>query len=197
MNQPTFVADVPKILMRDPLAQFLGAAEDGVIEYSYADAVKLTGHSCPTVAGAYLMTLKALAYLYPDALPERGAIKVELREAVHTGVTGVIASVVGLITGAAAEGGFKGLGGRFVRKGLLSYGAPVDGTLRCTRTDTGRHVTASYDGARVPAPPALRALLGKSPMTEAEHGEFARLWQERIKRILIDHFDDPELVLLR
>ena len=42
--------------MRDPLARFLGAAEDGVIEYTYADTVKLAGHSCPTVASAYLMT---------------------------------------------------------------------------------------------------------------------------------------------
>lgn len=33
--------------MYDPLAEFLGAAEGGLIEYGYADAVKLAGHSCP------------------------------------------------------------------------------------------------------------------------------------------------------
>ena len=26
--------------------------------------------------------------------------------------------------------------------------------------------------------------------------EFGRLWQERVKRILIDHADDPALVIL-
>lgn len=66
------------------------------------------------------MTLKALAHLYPDQPPERGAIRVELREDIGAGVAGVIGSVVGLITGAAAEGGFKGIGGRFVRRGLLA-----------------------------------------------------------------------------
>jgi hypothetical protein len=30
-----------------------------------------------------------------------------------------------------------------------------------------------------------------------ERAEFARLWQLRVKRILIDHFDDPELVVCR
>ena len=47
--------------MRDPLAEFLGAADGGRLEYTYADAVKLTGHSCPTVAGAWLATRRALA----------------------------------------------------------------------------------------------------------------------------------------
>jgi len=31
----------------------------------------------------------------------------------------------------------------------------------------------------------------------AEKAEFGRLWQMRVKRILIDHFDDPELVVCR
>ena len=35
----------------DPLAALLGAAEDGRLEYHYADAVRLAGHSCPTWLG--------------------------------------------------------------------------------------------------------------------------------------------------
>jgi len=35
-------------VLRDPLAELLGAAEGGIVEYRYADAVKLAGHSCPT-----------------------------------------------------------------------------------------------------------------------------------------------------
>lgn len=60
MQFPDFFEAAPRITVRDPLARFLGAAEDGIIEYRYADAVRLAGHSCPTVASAYLMTRAAL-----------------------------------------------------------------------------------------------------------------------------------------
>ena len=33
------------------------------LEYCYLDAVKLAGHSCPTVAGGYLATIRALRFL--------------------------------------------------------------------------------------------------------------------------------------
>ena len=94
MSFPPFFDDIPPIVVHDRLAEFLGAAEGGIIEYRYADAVKLAGHSCPTVAGAYLLTRRALAALYPDVLPERGDVQVEFRNAQENGVTGV--------TGAAA-----------------------------------------------------------------------------------------------
>jgi hypothetical protein len=61
MHFPEFFEIAPRITIHDPLAAFLGAAADGIIEYCYADAVKLAGHSCPTVASAYLMTRAALA----------------------------------------------------------------------------------------------------------------------------------------
>ena len=107
--------------MHDRLAAFLGASDGGVIEYRYADAVKLAGHSCPTVAGAYLLTSRTLAALYPDQLPERGEIQVDFRDAQEEGVTGVIAAVIGLITGAAGIGGFKGIAGHFTRRNLLDF----------------------------------------------------------------------------
>jgi len=69
MSYPEFFAAVPRLTLRDPLAELLGAAENGLIEYGYTDAVKLAGHSCPTVAGAYLMTFRALAKLYPGCPP--------------------------------------------------------------------------------------------------------------------------------
>ena len=49
----------PAIAVYDALAAFLGACDDGLITYRYIDAVRLAGHSCPTVAGAYLMTRRA------------------------------------------------------------------------------------------------------------------------------------------
>ena len=81
MRTPSFFDDVAPIEVTDPLAALLGAAEGGRIEYHYLDAVKLAGHSCPTVAGAWLMTRTALARLYPDGSPQRGGLRVELREA--------------------------------------------------------------------------------------------------------------------
>ena len=40
---PTFFEQAPTICLRDPLAAFLGAAEGGLMTYSYQDAVKLAG----------------------------------------------------------------------------------------------------------------------------------------------------------
>ena len=53
MHFPESFDAAPRISVRDPLGRFLGAADDGATEYAYADAVKLAGHSCPTVASAY------------------------------------------------------------------------------------------------------------------------------------------------
>ena len=63
MRTPAFFDQVPPIVVHDALAQTLGALHDGLIEYRYLDAVKLAGHSCPTVAGAWLMARHALAAL--------------------------------------------------------------------------------------------------------------------------------------
>lgn len=175
-----------RIAVRDPLAEFLGAADGGRLEYSYADAVKLTGHSCPTVAGAWLATLRALAELYPGETPERGAIRVELRGQLEEGVTGVIASVASLVTGAAAEGGFKGIGGRFERRGLLAFGASIAAELRFTRMDTGRAVEAQVPRADAAAP-ELMVLLRRALAPDAQSAErdaFARAWQARVAQML-------------
>lgn len=199
MSHPAFFDEVKSLTLRDPLAEILGAATDGLMNYSYLDAVKLAGHSCPTVAGAYLMTLKALERLYPDSVPERGAVRVEFGAAQGDGVTGVIANVASLITGAAGEGGFKGLGGKFNRRNLLLFGLGSGVELRFSRLDTGAAVTVSYHPEQVPAPPELQALMQKllsGEASAAEKIEFGRLWQMRVKRILIDHFDDPQLLAI-
>lgn len=59
MSFPDFFDDAPEIVIRDPLADFLGAATNGVIRYSYADAVRLAGHSCGVTATAWLMVSRA------------------------------------------------------------------------------------------------------------------------------------------
>ena len=119
---PSFFDNAPTITVQDALADFLGAAENGILTYRYADAVRLCGHSCPTVAGAYLMVVKGLKALYGEELPQRGDIEAFMQGERDEGTTGVTASVVQLLTGAAPETGFGGVGpaGRFARRHLLS-----------------------------------------------------------------------------
>ncbi|MGP1679972.1 MAG: hypothetical protein ACTS6J_22805 [Burkholderiales bacterium] len=199
MQYPEFFDQVKRIVLYDPLAEFLGAAKDGIIEYSYLDAVKLAGHSCPTVAGAYLMTMKALQALYPGATPERGAVRVRLRDEMEHGVTGVIANVVGLITGATQKNGFKGIAGRFDRRNLLFFNAGIDADLHFERVDSGAAVSAAYRAELVPGSARLRALAGKLGtlgLGAAEQREFGAEWQARVGRILIDEADNPALVVV-
>lgn len=100
---PEFFAAAPRIRLRDPLADFLGASTDGILEYEYADVVKLAGHSCPTVASAYLMARAALSALFPGTLAERGAVRVAMPQPAHEGVSGVMGNVISFVTGAAGD----------------------------------------------------------------------------------------------
>lgn len=199
MSFPSFYDAAPRLVVRDPLSEFLGAAEGGVIQYGYSDAVRLAGHSCPTVAGAYLMVVRALRHLYPDAVPERGAIAVLIREHAEKGVAGVMGSVATLLTGASQDTGFKGIGGRFDRRNLLSFGSDIRGTMAFIRADTGAGVEATLDTGIVPIVPAMRDFLRLVLSREAtleEEKDFRRMWQERVRCMLVDHVDDPSLVSL-
>lgn len=196
MSFPAFFADVRGIKLFDPLAAFLGAG-DGIIEYGYADAVRLAGHSCPTVAGAYLMALRALETLFPGSTPQRGAVRVLVPDGEEEGVAGVTGAVAGFLTGAAGRGGFKGLGGRFARQNLLRYDQEVVGDLGFQRIDTGTRINVRYDSSVVPPEPRMRSLLQSVMSGEDDPqavAEFGALWQERVRRILVDHGDDPRLI---
>ncbi|MDW2980100.1 FmdE family protein [Rhodanobacter sp. KK11] len=200
MNYPAFYDQAPRIRMRDPLAAFLGAADDGLLEYAYVDAVRLAGHSCPTVAGAWLMARSALQALYPDEPAERGGITVHMPAAESEGVTGVIAQVLTLVTGAAAGNGFHGIGGRFVRQALLSYAAASGaGAVQFRRRDNGATVAVELDLSTVPAAPNLRELMvgALQPGAGAEQrAAFAQAWQGRVQRLLLEHADDPQVLRL-
>lgn len=200
MNHPAFYEQAPRIRMRDPLAAFLGAAEDGLLEYAYVDAVRLAGHSCPTVAGAWLMARTALRALYPDEPAERGGITVRMPAAESEGVTGVIAQVLTLVTGAAAGNGFHGIGGRFVRQSLLDYATtPGTAAVQFRRRDNGAAVAVELDLSTVPAAPNLRELMvgALAPGAGAEQrAAFAQAWQGRVRRLLLEHADDPQVLRL-
>ncbi|ADL56470.1 hypothetical protein [Gallionella capsiferriformans] len=194
MSYPVFFDAVPRISFYDPLAEFLGATEQGVLQYGYFDVVRLAGHSCPTVASAYWATYKALSALYPDATPVRGDIRVEFRRSSESGVTGVIANVVSMLTGAMSESGFKGIGGRFDRRERLFFSVAMQGEVRYTRLDTNQAVEIAFNLQQVPAPPRLSELMASclsNTASPAEVTEFRELWQERVRCILLDHGNDP------
>ena len=199
MSHPIFFDAVPKISLYDPLAEFLGATEDGILQYGYFDAVRLAGHSCPTVASAYWMTYKALASLYPDATPERGDILVEFGQDSTSGVTGVIANVVSMLTGATADTGFKGIAGRFNRCDRLFFSVEMPGEIRFTRLDTNQTVNTAANLQRVPASPRMSPLIASclaNRATPEEAAEFRQLWQDRVRSILLDHGNDPEVFVV-
>ncbi|MFA7438996.1 FmdE family protein [Castellaniella sp.] len=188
MAFPAFFAQAPRLTVHDGLAQLLGASDDGTIEYGYEDAVRLAGHSCPTVAGAWLMTVRALQALYPDGTPQRGEIEVHFADEATSGVTGVIANVVCLITGATTDTGFKGLAGRHDRRHLLHFNADIPGEILFTRRDTGAAVAVSFSAQAVPGSPAAMPLLQKmlsGQATDDESLQFGELWQDRVRRILM------------
>lgn len=197
-NFPGFFDQSPVIVVRDPLADFLGAADGGILEYRYVDAVRLAGHSCPTVAAAFLMTRAALAALYGDALPVRGEIRVELGQAQDAGVAGVIASVATLITGATGDTGFRGLAGQFNRRNKLYFAQPLaHGELRFTRLDSGSSVEVAADMSRIPGVPHMAELMQSclaGTAAVAEQDEFRALWQDRVRRLLLGHADDPAVI---
>lgn len=199
MSHPEFFDEVPGIVLYDPLAAFLGATDDGLLRYGYFDAVRLAGHSCPTVAAAYWSTRRALSALYGAETPVRGDIRVEFSLPRESGVTGVIANVVSMLTGAMADDGFKGLAGNFERRKRLSFMAELPGEMRFTRLDTNRSVTVSSDLQHVPVPPRLPELMARcigGTATSGEAAEFRLLWQHRVRSILLEHGDDPAVFII-
>lgn len=195
---PDFFDQAPTLTVCDPLAQFLGAAQEGVMTYHYADAVRLAGHSCPTVAGTWLMVIAGLRALYGEGeLPVRGEIQVFLADASDAGATGVIATVAQLLTGAAAETGFHGIGGRFSRQNLLAYEQPVRGVLGLRRMDTGRAVQVALDASVVPWPDEMRRVMPLAASGQADAAQlqrFGELWQGRVRSMLTEHASDPQMI---
>jgi len=197
MNYPDFFNEVEAIELQDPLSDFLGVFRDGKVTITYLDCVKLAGHSCPTVAGAYLMTLQALKKLYPDGLPQRSSIQVDMRDAKEQGVTGVIATVISYIVGASDEGGFKGIKGKMSRKNLLGYDANIKREVSLTRLDTGASVEIDYDPSAIAGEPQMQLLMGKMVQNIATAEEkilFGTLWQERVKKILLSKEKWDEMI---
>ncbi len=186
MSYPKFYDSVESIKVVDPLSNVLGAFENGEYEVTYLEVVKSAGHSCPTVAGAYIITQAALQALYPNQRAVRGGVKVSFEEDSEDGVAGVIANVVSQITGATETSGFKGLQGQFARHSLMEFNSKINASARFTRVDNGKSVDVSYNPSAIMPSPAMQPLMGKMMQglaSKEELKEFGALWQERVQGI--------------
>ncbi len=186
MKYPSFFNTIETIKLQDQLADFLGAFEDGIIEFSYPDIVKSAGHSCPTVLGAYLMTLEGLKALFKNEYPKRGEIRVEFAQNEDEGVAGVIANVITNITGATVNLGFKGIAGNFDRRNLMKFESPIRSNVKFTNQVTNECVEVIYDPKSIPANPNMSYLLQLTLQNEAtneQESEFRKMWQERVEKI--------------
>jgi hypothetical protein len=162
-----FFRGVEPIMMEDKLAANLGAVDKGsVFIYNYEDAVKLAGHSCLAVSGAYRLTQIALKRLYGEETPVRGEIEVTFGGDVEYKINGPISQVVTLITGAAGENGFKGFGGKkFRRYNLLRFdkNSPPPAGVVCSvilkRVDTGRSINITYAKNMLPSLPDMQEMV--------------------------------------
>jgi len=187
MKYPSFFDEIETIKLQDKLSSFLGTFENGLVEFTYLDIVKSAGHSCPTVAGAYLMCLEGLKALYEnDELVQRGEIFISFKEDSTEGVAGVIANVVSNITGATESLGFKGINGNFSRNLLMKFNDSIDSSMKLQRLDTGKIVEVIYDPSGIPPNPKQMQIMQKimqNNATNEEKKEFGILWQQRVENI--------------
>ncbi len=194
-----YLVQVKPIKFKEPLAETLGVfkAEGATLEYTFIDVVKMAGHACPTVAGAYLSCQKALEKLYPGEIPVRGEISITVYGEPDEGVYGVMAQVFSFLTGAASTTGFRGLGHKFKRKDLLQFiPDKIDPQAMCFefgRLDNGKAVLVKFYPQQIPFPEAKAKRLGEllelviwEAAKEEQKKEFQELWLEKVKDMLLE-----------
>lgn len=180
-----YIDTVPPIIMKEPLLELLGQTEQP-IPYTFKETVKISGHACGAVTGAWLITRKALEALYPSTVPVRGQIKVTMPGAEDEWLIGVFGQVIANITGAAPKTGFPGgeLGSAFNRRNLMVYAEepvgipPTKMQWIFERTDTGAKVAIRYDLSMIkpPATPEQKELGAKAARGLADAKELKN-WQ--------------------
>jgi hypothetical protein len=184
MKYPAFFDEIDSIVLKDELGEFIGTSESGIIEITYLDTVKMAGHSCAVVGGAYLMASEGLKALYGIEIPQRGEIIVEIKKSPTEENAGVVGCVLSNITGATTDDGFGGIpGGRFNRRNLLFYNAPIDTDIRFTRIDTKKQIGLNYHPGKAVNPMAiLMSAIG--PDATAENKKtFPKRFQKMVKTL--------------
>ncbi|MBF0401788.1 MAG: hypothetical protein HQL90_13605 [Magnetococcales bacterium] len=179
----------PAITLYDPLGDLLGAG-DGHFTYTFEDAVKLAGHACPTVAGAFLLVKTALEQLFPGEVAVRGDVRVTIHGAVDRDVNGPISQIITLLTGAAAQNGFHGLAGQFVRSHLLHFRETLPpGPFTFERISNRHTVQLLYSAAAFPPSPLIgeyMPLILTGRASDVQRTAFRDAWRQRVLDILAD-----------
>jgi hypothetical protein len=189
------IVKVPPILMQDPFLELLGQTKEPVA-YTYEDAVKLSGHSCGAVAGAWTITRKALEVLFPGETPVRGNILVQAPGAEDEWHVGVFGEVITYITGAAPHTGFGGAefgkaSDVFIRRNKMTYLDVPSGTAPpmmewiFTRKDTGKQVGVRFNVMAVqPLATDERTAMGikmaNGTATVEEAADYVKYWNDRV-----------------
>lgn len=168
-----------KIKVYEPLAEFLGNAEELThFDISLMDVARLSGHLCPSIAGAFSMSRRAVHLLYPDTrICVRGQIEIHLPGPPDKDALGPMANAIGFITGAWSETGFGGLGGgKYNRRNLLHFSSPLchHQEFIFIRTDTKSSLRLSYNPT-----PLLQKL-----KTATAGMSFQDAWQAKVQAIL-------------
>ncbi len=199
MKYPVFYENVPPIKLYDPLSDFLGAIEEGIVQIDYIDVVKFAGHSCPTVAGAYIMSLMAINHFSEKGrLVKRGEIKIIAKGPKEGGTNGVTANVAAYICGVNDESGFAGIAGKMNRKNKLVYNDILDCDLEFEYEN--KSIKLTYDPSPIKADEKLFPLLQKQLKglaSESEQKLFKKLWQNRVKDILLNKDNYQNIMLIK
>ncbi|MFC2161803.1 hypothetical protein ACFLRW_00950 [Acidobacteriota bacterium] len=197
-----FFYAIKPIKFKEPLAETLGAfkEDDAVLEFTFIETVKMAGHACPTVTGAYMICQEALEALYPDEIPTRGNIAITVFGEPDEGVNGVIGQVFSFLTGAAPESGFKGLAHKFKRKDLLQFSPhKLDPEALCVefnRLDNKAGTLVKFYPQRIPYPAEkamkLSSLMKKvlfDQADETEKKELQDLFIGKVRVMLVERKD--------
>jgi len=193
-DQP-YITEVPPIMMIDPYFQIFGQSQVA-LPYYYEEAVKLAGHSCGAVTGAWTIARKALEILYPNGeIPVRGQIAVEAPGAEDEWFVGVFGDVITFVTGASPHTGFIGAefgkaNDVFVRQNKMVYSLEPTKQLPpmrewiFTRLDTGTKVGIKFNLVIItPIPTPGRIAMGKKmaagEATAEEAADYIKYWNDR------------------
>lgn len=198
----SFFSEVEPISMLDPLGSILGAIGEGEpFVYGYDDVVLMSGHSCPTVAGAFMVTAVALKALYQDDIPVRGDVRVLCKGQPEELGYGPMSQVITFITGASGDTGFKGLGGQYSRNKKLLFSTDSEyNTFIFQRIDNLKTVKVVYDPGVLPPDDELSALAPlniQGRASDEEKARFGELWQERVRKILLEPYKNPGLLIVK
>ena len=192
-----YITQVPPIMMMEPYFEIFGQSQVAV-PYTYENAVKLAGHSCGAVSGAWTIARKALEVLYPNGeIPVRGQIAVEAPGAEDEWFVGVFGEVITYVTGAAPKTGFIGAefgeaNDLFVRQNKMVYLDAPSGKQPpqlewiFTRLDNGAKVGVNFNLSVItPIATPERQEMGKKmatgTATPEEAADYYEYWNARAK----------------